>query len=252
MDERESRRARVNPEDFVRYHLKRKHVAPEDAGVGRALVMTWVDGVKAFEGAEWPTAPVGLYGVRTRDGVSAVKAPVGAPATVMVMEEMIALGVKAFLGIGLCGSLDERYPLGSLVVAGRTHRDEGTSYHYAVPAFTPEPTERALKALREAGAEDVPVVDHWSTDSIYRETLGKIERRRGSNIRTVDMEASAVYTLAHYRKVEAAMLLVVTDELWHEWHPGFFDPLVLQGKARALEIGEKAARILSAMVRSSL
>lgn len=239
-------RAHFEPADFVAYHLRSMDLAPDEAGLGKVLILAWVnpEPIVAETGAR--RAPFGLYGVVSDGDVSMMKAPVGAPATVMVMEEMFAAGVGAFVGVGLCGSLDESLPIGSLVIAGSCHRDEGTSYHYLPPDADVAPTDRAVAALRESAGENLPVVPHWTIDAIYRETRGKIGRRRAQGIRTVDMEASAVYAVARHRGVEAAMLLVVSDELWHDsWRPGFHAERMGPAKERALRTGLGAARALA-------
>jgi len=46
--------------------------------------------------------------------------------------------------------------------------------------------------------------------------------------------------------VEAAMLLVVSDELWHDtWRPGFHSERMGPARDRALGIGLRAARDLA-------
>jgi purine-nucleoside phosphorylase len=37
----------------------------------------------------------------------------------------------------------------------------------------------------------------------------------------VEMEASALFALAQFRGVRLALLLAISDELFHEWRPGF-------------------------------
>lgn len=248
MSDRENDRAHFEPRDFVDYHLKRFGLDRSTAGIGKSLLMCWIDpdrhGLVAETKAQ--VAPVGLYGIATADGVSILKAPVGAPATVMVMEEMHALGVRAFIGVGLCGSLDPALPIGSLVIAGATHRDEGTSYHYLPAESEARPTPAAVAALRQAAGEEIPVVAHWTIDAIYRETKRKIARRMEAGVKTVDMEASAVYAAAAHRGGEAAMLLAVSDELWHPtWRPGFHEDALADVRGRALKIGFDAARNLA-------
>jgi len=242
----EQDRSHFEPSDFVSYHLASMNLDPGEAGLGKALVLAWVNPETIIAETGARKAAFGLYGVVSDGDVSIVKAPVGAPATVMVMEEMIAAGVGAFIGVGLCGSLDETLPIGSLVIAGSCHRDEGTSYHYLPPDAPVSPTDRAVAALKEAAGEELPVVAHWTIDAIYRETRGKIGRRRSQGVKTVDMEASAVYAAAAHRGVEAAMLLVVSDELWHDtWRPGFHAERMGPARDRALGIGLRAARDLA-------
>jgi purine-nucleoside phosphorylase len=53
----------------------------------------------------------------------------------------------------------------------------------------------------------------WSTDGIYRETRGKFQRFRDQGVLAVDMETSAVFAVAKYRKVRAASAQIISDVL---------------------------------------
>jgi purine-nucleoside phosphorylase len=66
----------------------------------------------------------------------------------------------------------------------------------------------------------------WSTDSPYRESrdlLARLGQEQG--IVAIDMEYSALCTVALFRGIEFAALMLVSDELWEkEWRPGFSTP----------------------------
>ncbi len=102
---------------------------------------------------------------------------IGAPTTAMLMDELIADGVEAFLSIGIAGSLDAEIEMGEFVVCDKAIRDEGTSHHYveskkyahASESLTAQTTE----LLRDRG-ESFHVGSSWTTDAMYRET--KVER----------------------------------------------------------------------------
>ncbi len=60
-----------------------------------------------------------------------------------IMEELIALGARAFLAIGSCGCLDAGIAEGHLIVPTAAYRDEGASYHYvAASDFVDNPAVR--------------------------------------------------------------------------------------------------------------
>lgn len=239
-------RAHIEPEEYARYVLGLRGLSADAAGVGRVVVMAWFD-VDAFaESMGAQLAPIGLYHLRTAGPVSLLRVPIGAPATISVMEELIAFGARSFIGVGYAGSLQPRIPIGSLVIPGNCERDEGTSYHYLPPGQTVGPTERVVTALREAGAADAHLGPHWTIDAIYRETRDKIRAHASRGILSVDMEAAAVYALARYRGVEAALLLAVSDELWRpDWNPGFHAAELVAARARALETAWRAGGALA-------
>ena len=53
----------------------------------------------------------------------------------------------------------------------------------------------------------------WTTDAIYRETRGKVERRAAEGCVTVEMEAAALFAVAAFRGVRLGQLLYAGDDL---------------------------------------
>ena len=150
---------------------------------------------------------------------------IGAPHAVMGMEKVIALGAKRIWAFGWCGSLRPSLTIGDLVIPASALSEEGTSQHYPIGGRQPtsdETLNRALEAsLIEKGRTFLkgPV---WTTDAPYRETPEKVLAYRERGALAVEMEMSALMTLAIYRKVRLSGLLVVSDELFDlRWRPGF-------------------------------
>ncbi len=64
----------------------------------------------------------------------------------------------------------------------------------------------------------------WTTDGIYRETPGKIARRRTEGCLTVEMEAAAFFAVAHFRQVTFGQLLYCGDDVsGEEWDSRHWD-----------------------------
>jgi purine-nucleoside phosphorylase len=81
----------------------------------------------------------------------------------------------------------------------------------------------------------------WSTDAPYRETLGKVMAYQAQGVLGVDMETSALFTLAAYRRIDLAVALVVSDDLsLLKWVHGFRDPRFSEARqlavAKTLEV----------------
>ena len=55
---------------------------------------------------------------------------VGAPACVVGLEEVIALGAKKIIQFGSCGILNQSVVENKIIIPTSSIRDEGTSYHY--------------------------------------------------------------------------------------------------------------------------
>jgi uridine phosphorylase len=150
---------------------------------------------------------------------------IGAPAAAATLEEAIACEAKMIIEVGLAGGLQGFLKPADIIVVTEAVRDEGTSYHYLPPGVKVESSQR----LRETLIERLNGIRHfvgpvWSTDGVYRETLGKFRRFRDSGVLAVDMETSAIFAVAKYRGVEAASAQVISDILTErEWFPAFHE-----------------------------
>lgn len=141
---------------------------------------------------------------------------VGAPLAATFLEEAIAAGARTVVAVGGAGALDPRLELGQVIVASAAVRDEGTSFHYLPPARIVEADpELVAAATRLLTAREVPhlVGITWTTDAPYRETPGKVERRRAEGCVTVEMETAAFYAVARFREVRMLQLLYAADDV---------------------------------------
>ncbi len=245
--------ARFTPQMAMQNFASRAGIPLAEIGVAPLVVISWSRKL-LFEFAGHigaPLAPHWPYGERNPlysgalngQPLSLLQAPVGAPGTVMMMEELIACGARTILGLGWAGSLQPHAPVGSCLLPTRCLREEGTSFHYDPdPAAEILPDAALVEKLAQAAqAEGVqPIIGpHWTTDAPYRETLAKLAAYRQQGILGVDMETSAMYVLGRYRGVRVANLLVVSDELWQEWKPAFRTPFLDQASKTALRVIER-------------
>jgi uridine phosphorylase len=153
---------------------------------------------------------------------------VGAPLAAGFLEELIALGCRAFVACGGAGVLVPELALGHAIVPDRAIRDEGTSYHYLPPGRVVRPTHQAVDAIeRTLDAHGIPFVTGatWTTDGLYRETKAKVERRVAEGCLTVEMEAAAFFAVASFRGVAFGQLLYAGDDLSGDaWdHRGWYE-----------------------------
>jgi uridine phosphorylase len=155
--------------------------------------------------------------------VAVVHPGVGAPLAVMTLEELIAMGARRVVAVGGAGVLVPELVLGHAVIVGSAVRDEGTSFHYLRPGRVVDADPHGVDVLRrtldDAGLPHV-TGRTWTTDAVYRETRGRVERRRAEGCLTVDMEASAFIAVARYRGIRFAQLLLAADSLAGQaWDP---------------------------------
>jgi uridine phosphorylase len=141
---------------------------------------------------------------------------VGAPITGILIEELSAFGVKKFVSMGVAGSLQKNIQLGSTVICTKAIRDEGTSHHYALTEKYAYPSRGLTEKLIET-AKEMELNYHtgttWTTDAPYRETIAEINHYKDEGVLTVEMEASAVFTIAKVLNIDAGAIFTISDYL---------------------------------------
>jgi len=193
-----------------------------------------------------------LYTAAGREPDVCLAGPViGAPYAAMVAETLIAWGARTILFIGWCGAVSPELAIGELVVPTAAVIDEGTSPHYAAGVSAAGPSEPLSRQVAEAcTAEGVcaRAGTVWTTDAVFRETRDEVARHQQDGVLAVEMECSALFTVGGFCGVEAAALLVVSDDLSSlTWRPGFKDPRFIRGRKVACNvIGRLCSRLTAA------
>ncbi len=148
---------------------------------------------------------------------------IGSPNVVTIFEELVELGGKIFLSVGTAGGLHHK----GVFLCNKALRDEGTSYHYIPHGKFSFPdknlTKKLGKFIEKKGLEYSEGAS-WTIDAPYRETRKEVEHYAKKGISTVEMEASALFAVAKYRKVKIASAFVVSDLLLKKWEPRFNNP----------------------------
>jgi uridine phosphorylase len=163
--------------------------------------------------------------LKTRQHPVGVLHPVGpgAPIVAMVVEELSACGVQRFISIGVAGSLQPALHSGDVVNCDRALRDEGTSYHYLPPARSVDADPALLQQLSVAlAARGIAhsIGTSWTTDAPYRETRREAETYRATGVKTVEMEAAALFAVGQCLGVSTAAVFVIGDRLADlTWQP---------------------------------
>lgn len=184
----------------------------------------------------------GLYlgNVTGRQGAFCAFGPlVGAPFAAMVLETLTAWGARRFLFYGWCGSIDEAIAPGEVILPTAAFIDEGTSIHYGyalgdcVPGASNHQRLKSLLTAANLPYREGPI---WTTDAVYRETPSTIRRFRQLGALGVEMEVSALFSVARYLQVELDAILIVSDRVSPEkWHPGFRDPAFLERRNQIVD-----------------
>src|SRR4029077_9644746 len=148
----------------VEFWASQRGVSVEQVGIAPIVVGSWDLGtvkslaqtVGAIPSPSWWWGPrFPLYsGEIGEKKVSFVNLPLGASATVMVMEELIACGARVFLGLGLAGSIQPEAPVGTCFIPTSCIREEGTSPHYLASDEGLRPSQRLVRALEKASVSE--------------------------------------------------------------------------------------------------
>ena len=133
----------------------------------------------------------------------------GAPQAADTVEILAALGVKNIISVGMCGVYAENTHVGEIIAPKKAFVEEGTSLHYYESIEVSYPNADMLNMAASAlGVCTHPIV---SSDAVYRPTFAKEQLWREKGAFGVDMETSAVFSVAQYLGVKAAALLMVSD-----------------------------------------
>lgn len=139
---------------------------------------------------------------------------IGGPATVLMMEEMAARGVKKFIFFGSCGLLNNELTKGCFIIPTEAYRDEGTSYHYLPESeFVEVNTAKELSMIFDKN--NIPYIQTktWTTDAIYRETKDKLKNRLSLGCNVVEMECASAMAMCQKRGLKAYYFLYSDDTL---------------------------------------
>ena len=228
----------VKPEDF----------APEDLGLVKLGMIVFVERVYQWMKAATPDIILekeeSIIGAKrmfaTEGGLAVFHSCFDAPATVALAEALIAAGIEQLVVFGEAGSIDPSVNPGELLIPTFAVREEGVSYHYLPSDIKAVPSPRLLNKLKSLLDRTLmPCRDGgvWTTDALFRETMGKVSAHAKAGVLAVEMECSAVFSLAMYRRTQTAALLLITDTLYEgKWSPAFNKPEVADMEKRVSEI----------------
>ncbi len=174
---------------------------------------------------------------------------IGAPYAAMVLETLICWGARRVIFLGWCGAVSKHVKIGELILPTAALVDEGTTRNYVEPASGQSKPALSMLSVVEQVLHDNRIDFHsgkiWTTDAVYRETPEKVGNFQQQGILAVEMEVSALFSVAQFRQVELGALLVVSDELSSfQWRPGFKDKHFVAGRQTACRMVIEACQQL--------
>jgi uridine phosphorylase len=152
--------------------------------------------------------------------VSATSTGIGCPSAAIAVEELANIGATHFIRVGSTGALQPAIMTGDIIINTASMRNDGTTRFYVddgFPAvadhFLTHALIEAAVALRQERGYGLHVGLNASDDAFYGETPEFIERLSKQRLLNVEMESSAIFTIAHLRKLHAGMVCGVSGNL---------------------------------------
>ena len=152
--------------------------------------------------------------------VSATSTGMGCPSTAIAVEELANVGATHFIRVGSTAALQKGMRIGDIVVNTGSMRLDGTTRYYVHDGFPAVPDFFLTRALFEAAVEHQQGGDFKvflglgaASDAYYAETPELLQMLSDHRMLNVEMESSAIYTIATLRGLKAGMVCAVSGNL---------------------------------------
>ena len=179
--------------------------------------------------------------------VSVQTTGMGAPSAAIVVEELAMLGATTVIRIGTCGGAGADVHPSDLVIATAACPLDGTTRQYlGGDAYAPAASFEVVRALVDAtGAADIRhhVGLIATVDALYSVTPGWSETWAARGVLAQEMEASAVFTVAALRGLQAGCILVASNSAGQ--HERLSDDELLPAVDQMIHVALEAAVALN-------
>lgn len=189
---------------------------PGDPARAAWIAETFFDGARQVNAVRGETAFTGAYKGMP---VSVIATGMGVPSVSIYVHELIThYGARLLIRTGTCGALDAGVPLRSLVLSQSASSDSSMNRQAFAPFdYAPSPDFGLLRAaadIAEARGFAHRVAPTASSDIFYHwDIAARYELLRRHGAAAVDMETSAIYTLAAGLGARALSICTVVDSL---------------------------------------
>lgn len=123
-------------------------------------------------------------------------------------------GATKFVMFGSCGSLDADKTTGNFIIPTQSYRGEGLSYYFA-KAQNYIDIKNSDKVADIFNELSIPCVQGriWTTDSMIRETVNLVNKRKSEGCIAVEMEVAGVQAVCDFFGLELYDFLAAGDVL---------------------------------------
>jgi purine-nucleoside phosphorylase len=214
-------------------------IAPHVLMPGDPMRAKWI-AENFLEGAECYSevrGMLGFTGTYRGERVSVQGSGMGLPSMSIYLNELLReYGVRSVVRVGSCGALTEDLALRDIVIASGACTDSSMNrIRFEGLDYAPVADFGLLRAAYDAAtARDLPAATRvgllMSSDSFYHPRPELTSRMVEYGVLAVEMEASALYTLAAQHKARALAICTVSDHVltgeqtsWEERQNSFGD-----------------------------
>lgn len=183
-------------------------------------------------------------------GISASSTGIGCPSAAIVMEELSKIGVETFIRVGTAGALQPNIAIGDVIVATAAVRMEGTTRSYLPIEYPAIANIEVVSALLQASKKlnrKVHLGIVLTTDAFYGNKSEAMRRFARANVLSIEMECSAVFTLAGLKGLRSGAILAVDCNIAKGIKKGEFEPGEKTG-----ELDERVQRAVEDEIRIAI
>lgn len=166
---------------------------------------------------------LGFTGTHNGNRISVMGTGMGqASLSIYVHELLETYGVKTLIRVGSCGGFAEGIALNDVVIASGASTDSGINGQiFGGISYAPVANFALLRAaVAEAEARKIKhlIGPIFASDRFYVEEDGYLDQLKAHGVLAVEMETSALYTLAARFGARALTVLTVSDVIGQEGH----------------------------------
>ncbi|MBG9737347.1 purine-nucleoside phosphorylase [Paenibacillus alvei] len=161
---------------------------------------------------------LGFTGTYKGKRISVQGTGMGIPTTSIYVNELInEYGVKNLFRVGTCGAMQKDVHVRDVVLAQATCTDSSMNRHvFGGYDYSPIASFSLLKSAYDnavAKGMNVHVGNIFTSDMFYRDDKSVVQKLMDYGVMAVEMETTALYTLAAKYGVNALTILTVSDHL---------------------------------------
>lgn len=188
---------------------------PGDPLRAKYIAETYLENISCYNEVR---GMLGFTGTYKGKRISVQGTGMGIPTTSIYVNELISeYDVKNLIRVGTCGAMQEHVHVRDVVLAQASCTDSSMNRHvFKDYDFSPIASFSLLKSAYEKGTEKglkLHVGNIFSSDMFYRDDKSVVQKMMDYGVLAVEMETTAIYSLAAKFGVNALTILTVSDHL---------------------------------------